>query len=95
MSYKEEFLNIYDKYIKRDGADKLKEYLLASDFFTAPASSRFHCAYEGGLCYHSINTYNRLLANVKNEFGENWKDVISEESVAICGLLHDLCKIDF
>lgn len=95
MNYKEEFLNIFEKVIKRDGADKLKEYLLLSDFFNAPASSRFHCAYEGGLCVHSVNTYKRLLSNVKNEFGDNWQNIISEETIAICGLLHDLCKIDF
>ena len=59
MGIKERFLEIYKKNIKREGADKLLEYLEspASDFFTAPASSKFHSAYEGGLCEHSINVY--------------------------------------
>ena len=92
---KEEFLAIFDELIHRQGAADLKNYLLRSDFFTAPASTRYHCAYEGGLCEHSINVYRRLLANVKMQFGEEWESKVSHESVAVCGLLHDLCKIDF
>lgn len=51
MNYKERFMEIFNKYITREGADKLLEYLLSksSDFFTAPASTRFHGSYEGGL----------------------------------------------
>lgn len=92
---KEEFLAIFDEQIHRQGAADLKNYLLRSDFFTAPASTRYHCAYEGGLCEHSINVYRRLLANVKMQFGDEWESTVSHESVAVCGLLHDLCKIDF
>lgn len=92
---KEEFLAIFDELIHRQGAADLKNYLLRSDFFTAPASTRYHCAYEGGLCEHSINVYRRLLANVKMQFGDEWESKVSHESVAVCGLLHDLCKIDF
>ena len=92
---KEEFLTIFDEQIHRQGAADLENYLLRSDFFTAPASTRYHCAYEGGLCEHSINVYRRLLANVKMQFGEEWESKVSHESVAVCGLLHDLCKIDF
>ena len=92
---KEEFIKIFDQTIGREGAKELKNYLLKSDFFSAPASSRYHCAYEGGLCEHSINVYKRLLANVRNEYGSEWEKIVPHESVAICGLLHDLCKIDF
>ena len=95
MDSKEEFLKIFDEYIQRDGAAELRKYLLKSDFFTAPASSRYHCAREGGLCEHSVNTYKRLLKNISAEYGEDWERVVSHESIAICGLLHDLCKIDF
>ena len=95
MYSKEDFLKIFDSQIKRDGADKLRDYLINSDFFTAPASTKYHCAFEGGLCDHSVNVYYRLLNNVKNEYGENWQQVISNETIAICSLLHDLCKIDF
>ncbi len=95
MTKKEEFIKIYKENIKREGADKLLNYLLSRDFFTAPASTRYHCAYEGGLCEHSVNVYHRLLKNAKNEYGENFESVISKETIAICALLHDLCKIDF
>ncbi len=63
MNYKEEYLNIYNQYIKREGADKLLDYLLSksSDFFIAPASTRFHGSYEGGLVEHSINVYHCLV----------------------------------
>ncbi|MDE5993144.1 MAG: hydrolase, partial [Oscillospiraceae bacterium] len=59
MDHKQEFLDIYKSCITREGADKLLEYLLSdkSDFFTAPASTRFHGSYEGGLLEHSLNVY--------------------------------------
>ena len=91
-----EFITVYRTFIKRDGADKLLDYLISkSDFFTAPASSKFHSDYEGGLLDHSLNVYYRLLRLVESEYGEGWKDVISPESVAIVGLLHDVCKINY
>ncbi|MBR2612751.1 MAG: hydrolase, partial [Clostridia bacterium] len=60
MTNKEKFIELYNTHIKREGADKLLEYLLSpqSDFFTAPASARFHLSREGGLCEHSINVFN-------------------------------------
>lgn len=93
--HKERFIEIYKKHITRDGADKLLEYLQSKncDFFTAPASTRFHCSYEGGLCEHSLNVYDCLKSyletdRAKNTFGLEF----SEESVAIVSLLHDVCK---
>lgn len=95
MYGKEDFLKIYDSKITRNGATELKNYLLKSDFFTAPASGRFHNAFSGGLCDHSVNTYYRLLNAVKNEYGENYAEKISDETIATVSLLHDLCKVDF
>ena len=69
----ETFLQIFDEQIRREGAAELRAYLLRSDFFRAPASTRYHCAYEGGLCEHSVNTYRRLLRNVQNEYGAEWE----------------------
>lgn len=94
MTAKERFIEIYQKNIKREGADKLLEYLLSSDFFTAPASARFHNSFEGGLCDHSLNVYDCLVsyldtARAKETFGFSYSD----ESIAIVALLHDLCKI--
>ena len=92
---KQEFLDIFYDSVERDGAEELLNYLEKNDFFTAPASSKFHSNFEGGLCLHSINVYKRLLKLVQTEFGEKWQNIISAESVAIIGLLHDVCKINF
>jgi len=92
---KQEFINVYNENIKRDGADKLLEYLLSSsDFFTAPASGRRHSSFEGGLVMHSLNVYYRFKKNIIAEFGENYGEIISDESIAIIALLHDLCKVN-
>ncbi len=97
MDLKERFLSIYKEKITREGADKLLEYLLSpsSDFFTAPASARFHGSYKGGLLEHSLNVYDCLndylsRERVKELYGMNY----TEESIAIVSLLHDLCKVD-
>lgn len=95
MDKKEEFLELFDRLIVREGCGELRKYLLKSDFFDAPASIRYHCAFAGGLCEHSINTYKRLLKNIQNEYGETWEQHFKHETVAICGLLHDLCKIGY
>ena len=95
MTSKERFIEIYNKYIKREGAQKLLDYLLNSDFFTAPASARFHSSYEGGLVDHSVNVYDCLTSYLNSP---RTVDIIgtqySDESIAIVSLLHDLCKID-
>lgn len=92
---KAEFIDVYTKHVTRAGADKLLEYLLNSDFFTAPASAKFHLAEHGGLCQHSLNVYKRLLQIVQSEYGTNYRDVVSDETIAICGLLHDVCKVNY
>lgn len=96
---KEEFLSIYREKITRKGADKLLEYLLSeeSDFFTAPASTRYHGAYAGGLLSHSLNVYHNLTAYLaRSRCSEVFHmPEYSEESIAICALLHDLCKMNF
>ena len=97
MTNKERFIEIYQSKIHRDGADRLLEFLLSrhSDFFEAPASARYHGAYAGGLCEHSLNVYDCLLAYLERDrakeiYGLNY----SEETIAIVALLHDLCKIN-
>lgn len=94
---KQKFIKIYQENIHRDGADKLLEYLLSksSDFFVAPASSKYHNAFTGGLAQHSINVYECLIDflerdRVKNVYNLN----CSKESAAIIALLHDICKIN-
>lgn len=87
---KDKFREIYFKYITREGSRELFEYLESTDFFQAPASTRFHGSYEGGLCAHSIKVFHEFARILKT-----YQDVIpgiSNESVAICSLLHDICK---
>ncbi len=92
---KSEFCEIYLSVIRRDGADKLLDYLQNNDFFTAPASARYHLAESGGLCQHSINVYKRLKQLVEREYGEEYSRIYSDETLAVCGLLHDLCKVNY
>ena len=88
-SLKEEFINIYKSNITREGSDKLLEWLETTDFFTAPASTKFHCACEHGLLMHSVNVYKVL----KEKYYNSQED--SLESFTICSLLHDICKVQF
>lgn len=93
---KDTFKKIYQEHIQRKGADKLLTWLEGSDFFTAPASTRFHGAHEGGLVEHSVHVYQRLKAMCEAERAFNHRfEMPSEETVAIVGLLHDLCKVNF
>ena len=79
--------------IRRDGAkiDDLIKKLESSDFFYAPASTKYHNSVKGGLCDHSLNVYYNLRSLVKNKHLESF---ISEETILICGLLHDISKIN-
>lgn len=88
---KEEFLGLL-KSVNREGMDKLIEFIEKSDFFKAPASTRFHGDYEGGLLEHSMKVYEILLDKVKNSPIEI---NISDESLIIIALLHDICKVNF
>ena len=95
MSNKEEFIETFKANITREGADKLLDYLEnRSDFFTAPASARYHGAYEGGLCEHSLNVYHCLVDYLQRErVQELYGLEYSDESVAVVALLHDVCKV--
>ena len=95
-SNKERFIEIFKSKITREGADKLLQFLLSphSDFFTAPASSRFHSSYEGGLLDHSLNVYDCLVAYMNTDKAKELGFEYSEETLAIVALLHDLCKVN-
>lgn len=94
MTPEERFKELYRSKIKREGADKFYDFLSStSDFFIAPASTRFHGAYDGGLLEHSLNVYDCLCDylsrnRVKDVYGMEY----SEETIAIAALLHDVCK---
>jgi hypothetical protein len=92
---KQEFLELFYDNVERDGAEEILNYLEKTDFFTAPASSKFHSNFEGGLCFHSLNVYKRFVKLLEEEFGEAWEQTIPKESVTIIALLHDICKTNF
>ena len=95
MDSKEVFLQIFRENIHREGSDALLDYLEhKSDFFTAPASARFHGSYPGGLCEHSVNVYRCLEAYLERErVRELYGLDYAQETVALVSLLHDVCKI--
>ena len=88
MGYKEDFLTLFSEQVKRPGAQNLLDWMQTTDFFTAPASTRFHGACECGLVMHSLNVYHVMMKRYLEE-GDN------PESFAVCALLHDLCKANY
>lgn len=88
---KEQFLELL-RTVNREGIDELINFLEKSDFFTAPASTRFHGNHEGGLVEHSLKVYEILKHKVQN----NIKGItIADASIIIIALLHDICKTNF
>lgn len=93
---KDKFIKAYTENITRPGADKLLAWIESSDFFAAPASTRFHLSSPGWLLEHSLHVFERMKAICANEatitpgFNEP-----SMETIAVCGLLHDICKANF
>lgn len=84
---KKEIINLLSS-TDREGIDDLLKWLENSDFFTAPASTKYHLHTEGGLAQHSLNVY-----KIFKKFIENFNLDIPEHSIIICGLLHDTHKI--
>ena len=92
----EEFENLYNKYIlPREGGDRLLTFIRQSDFYTAPASTKFHLSEDGGLLQHSLNVYHCRMNKMNNPI---WANVIGDNNeweIATVALLHDLCKTYF
>ena len=82
--------------VQRAGMPKLINYIKeGTDFYKAPASTRYHLACDGGLLQHSLNVYDCLIAKKESPI---WKPILAqipEESLIIMALLHDLCKANF
>lgn len=94
-----DFLAVYNRSIGRNGRTALLYWLEnETDFFTAPASSKNHLAQPGGLTIHSLNVWRRLREITvrdmtdRNAPGVRQLSEAEEETVAILGLLHDVCK---
>jgi hypothetical protein len=84
------FWEIYDEYIRRPGADKLKEWLLTTDIAIAPASTRFHGSYAGGLMDHSVHVWEELVRLLRA-----YPEIkATGETAAIIALGHDFCKLN-
>jgi 23S rRNA maturation-related 3'-5' exoribonuclease YhaM len=75
--------------VKRDGIDSLIDYMMESDYFSAPASTRFHNSFPGGLCLHSLN-----LMHAFKDVDKKLQTPLPNDSIVICALLHDLCKVN-
>ena len=82
--------------VKREGMDNLISFIKKSDFYTAPASTRYHSNFKGGLLIHSLNVYDRLYQKLQNDdaWFRNGK-TYSDETLIIVALLHDVCKTFF
>ena len=90
--------------VQRPGMDKLLEYIRGSDFYRAPASTKYHLACPGGLLQHSLNVLDALRGLLLfNSITSSWEyrtackvvDTIPDDSVIIMALLHDICKTHF
>lgn len=88
---KEEFIKLI-RSVKREGIEELISFLEQTDFFTAPASTRFHGNFEGGLLEHSMKVYEILKHKVEHCI---LPIEISNESIILIALLHDVCKVNF
>ena len=88
LDYQQKFEQLFTTHIRREGAEQLLEWLKKTDFFTAPASTKYHCACQHGLVMHSISVFETMVDRFFEE-GD------SMESFAICALLHDVCKAQF
>lgn len=64
MNNKERFEELLSKASERPGFDGLMNYIHKSDFYTAPASTKFHLSCEGGLLQHSLNVYDALIGKL-------------------------------
>ena len=73
--------------VDRKGISELIEFISTTDFFRAPASTRYHMNVEGGLCQHSLNVYDNLV-----KLNSMYGDMYDYDSVILVALLHDLSK---
>ena len=88
---KEEFISLL-RSTNREGIEEVIQFLEKSDFYKAPASTRFHGSFEGGLLEHSMKVYEILKHKVKNSvLNLN----VSDDTLIIIALLHDICKVNF
>lgn len=89
---KEKFIELL-KSTNREGMEELIKFMEEkTDFFIAPASTRFHGSHEGGLLEHSMKVYEILDYKIKNNVIDLYAP---EDTIIIVSLLHDICKANF
>jgi len=86
LDTKKRILNLLS-IVNRKGMENLIYWLESSDFFTAPASTKYHNSYEGGLADHSLVVYELL-----KEKNKKYK-ILNDDTVIVSALLHDICKV--
>ena len=91
VKMKEKFIELL-RSTKREGIENLISFIEKTDFFTAPASTRFHGCYEGGLLEHSLKVYEILNYKIKNNVIDLF---VPDDTIIITALLHDICKVNF
>jgi len=95
---REEMIQRYEELLEgvsREGIQRLMDFIRESDFYTAPASTRFHGNYEGGLLEHSLNVYERLVDKTYNPIWDGVFQGVDVDSFVVVALLHDICKTYF
>lgn len=91
---RERYIGILRDKVRRQGIGAMIDWLdKETDFFTAPASTRYHGAETGGLCQHSLNVYYNLVFGYEKIQKRYELPEISDETMAVVALFHDLCKI--
>ena len=85
MENREKFKGLFSAWVKSPGGPELLAWLETTDYFEAPASTKYHGAYPGGLVEHSLNVCRELMSSMTCD--------ASTESRAVCALLHDVCKV--
>lgn len=87
---REAFMALWNEYVKgRKGDKAVLRYLEEAGFFTSPASTKYHGAFPGGLCYHSVNVATEVLGIMAQH---QLEDENMNASAVTCALLHDICK---
>ncbi len=87
LSLLREAANLDEK--RSNGIRKLHDWIQTTEFFDMPASTQYHEPYSGGLCEHTLKVFDHL-----DKLASAYKIEASRQSIILCALLHDLCKID-
>lgn len=72
----------------REGVENVLAWLEKEGFYESPASTKFHESFTGGLLIHSLKVC-EIAKKLKTDILEQ----IPDDSVILCSLLHDVCKI--